>query len=432
MTSGFALAGPMVAMTFVLIIVVDALLARVGHMGSYLSFMPASHSGNSEPVTYVQTPAAAGRVEAALAGASSVALDCEAAGFHRYSDRLCLVQLSTPDETFVLDPLAVDPVPCLKPFLEDRGRRVVMHGGAYDLRLLARDLGIMVASPADTQIAASLLGETAVGLQALLERHLGVRVSKKFQRADWAKRPLTREMIDYAAGDTRHLHRLIAALEGELRRKGRLGWAEEEYRRLAESAADARDDEPAPDPVTRFKLARRMDDRSVTALREVIAWRDGIARAWDRAPFRVVGDAALAAVVTERPASIGALAAVKGFPARLAHTKGRSLLDVLGRVDRLPESRLSPYPPYTGGGRRPTPEEEAAFERLKGARNRAAGRLGLERGRMMANHVLRSVAAAWPGGRDELADVPEVRRWQVETVGDELLAALKRGSGRSR
>lgn len=381
--------------------------------------------------TYIRTPEAARSVADTLAAASAVALDCEAAGFHRYSDRLCLVQLSTPGETFVLDPLALDPAPHLKPLLEDPRRRVVMHGAAYDLRLLARDLGIAVANLADTQIAASLLGEPAVGLQALLARHLGVRVSKKFQRADWAKRPLTPEMIDYAAGDTRHLHRLIATLEGRLRQKGRLHWAEEEYRCLAASASDAPRDEPGPDPVTRFKHARKMDDRSVTALREVIAWRDRIARARDRAPFRIASDAALAEVVATRPVSVAGLAAVKGFPARLARTTGRSLLDALNRVDRLPDAALLPYPRPAGRSTRPTPEAEAAFERLKGVRNRAGARLALERGRVMPNHVLRRIVAAWPTSRAELAAVAEIRQWQVEVIGGELLLALNRGPGRN-
>ena len=386
----------------------------------------------SKATTYVKTSEAARRIAEALDGTGVASLDCEAAGFHRYSDRLCLVQLSTPLETFVLDPLAFDPAPYLGPFLEDPRRRVVMHGAAYDLRLLSRDLGITVAGLADTQVAASLLGASATGLQALLERHLGIRVSKKFQRADWAKRPLPREMIDYAAGDTRHLHRLIAILEGELGRKGRLRWAEEEYRRLAASAADAHDAAPPSDPVTRFKQARKMDDRSVTALREAIAWRDRIARARDRAPFRVASDAALAEVVAARPASIGALAALKGFSPRLARNSGKSLLDALVRVDRLPASRLSPYPAPTRRGTRPTPEEEAAFERLKEARNRAAGRLELERGRMMANHLLREIVSARPRSRNELAAIPDVRQWQVETIGDELLVALNQGPDRTR
>ena len=381
-------------------------------------------AGRHGSTTYVQTLEGARSVAQVLEGASLLALDCEAAGFHRYSDRLCLVQLSTPSGTFVLDPLAIDLTPHLKPVLEDPERRIVMHGAAYDLRLLDRDLDTRIANLADTQVAASLLGETGVGLQALLARHLGVEVSKRFQRADWAQRPLSRQMIDYAAGDTRHLHRLIAVLEKGLRERGRMHWAEEEYRWLAASVTEADGDGTEQDPVTRIKAARRMDDRAVTALRELVAWRDGIARALDRAPFRVVGDAALVEVVAARPRTVAALAAVKGFSPRLSHRRGRSLLDVLERVERLPASALSPYPRRARRGERPDPEEEAAFERLKRVRNRVGERLGLDRGRLMPNHVLRAIVAAMPGSRDDLAAVGEVRRWQMEVIGDELLAAL--------
>ncbi len=375
--------------------------------------------------TYVQTPAAARLIAAVLGKAASVALDCEAAGFHRYSDRLCLIQLSTLRETFVLDPLAFDPTPFIKPILEDPERVVLMHGAGYDLRLLTRDLGIGVANLTDTQVAASLVGEPAVGLQALLERHLGVRVSKKFQRADWAMRPLTREMIDYAAGDTRHLHRLAALLDTALRAKGRLHWAEEENRWLVESASGT-DHEVVPDPVTRVRGAWKMDDRAVTALREAIEWRDRIARARDRAPFRIASDAALMEAIARRPASVSGLAALKGFPRHLAKRHGRSLLDALARVDRLPTAKLTPYPRSARRSSRPTPEEEAAFMRLKDARNGAAARLGLERGLVTPNHVLRRIVAARPQSQEALTTaVSDMRHWQAEAIGKDLLAALR-------
>ena len=376
-------------------------------------------------ITYVQTHDAARRIRNAVQGVRTLGLDCEAAGLHRYSDRLCLVQLSVLNETFVLDSLAIDPAPYLKPFLEDPQRRIVLHGAAFDLMLLSRDLDVTVANPVDTQIAANLLGEPSIGLQDLLARRLDIRVSKKFQKADWARRPLTRAMIDYAAGDTRHLHRLLSILEKELSKKGRLHWAQEEYRRLAASAADAHEDDTPTDPVTRFKEAQAMDARSVTALRKIIAWRDRIARARDRAPGRVVNNAALVQVVSLRPASTKALAAIKGFPTRLAETKGRSLLDMLAQVDRLPDSKLSPYPPAPRK-RRPTEDQEAAFERLKEARNEAADRLGLKRGIMMTNHALQTIAAATPQNLADLAAIPKVRQWQAEAIGKELLAALRR------
>ncbi len=402
---------------------------------------------------HVRTPAGVEAAARSLSGGGDVAVDCEAAGFHRYSDRICLVQISTRRDTFVLDPLAVELGAALKPVLEDAGRRVIMHGASYDLRLLMRDVGVGVANLFDTQVAAALAGEPAVGLQALLKRHLGVHVSKKHQRADWARRPLPPEMIEYAAGDTRHLHRLAAELEDALRRLGRTAWAVEECRRMldavrTEEAAGAgsgtsgacRESRatagpvgggagpglgPEEDPVVRVKGARRLDPRSATALRRALEWRDRVARAIDRAPFRVASDATLMAVATERPLSAAALAATKGFPKGMARTRGRSLVEALAQVERTPEQQLKPYPAAATRGRgRPPPEEEAAFERLKAARDRAAERLGLDRGRLMANGVLRRVAAAKPRSLRELEGLDEVRRWQARELGEELLRAV--------
>lgn len=360
----------------------------------------------------------------ATVGADELAVDCEAAGYHRYSDRLCLVQLTAGGTTFVLDPLAVDLEPVLKPALEDPERRVIMHGAAYDLRLLRRDLNAAATNVFDTQVAAALSGEPATGLQALLERHLGVRVNKKFQRADWAARPLSREMIDYAAGDTRHLARLASVLEEKLAVLGRAAWAEEECRLLVGAAVEPEPAE-APDPVTRVKGAAKLDPRTITALRRGLEWRDGVARALDRAPFRVASDAALVGVAMARPVSVGALAAVKGFSPRFARTRSRSLLDAMEEVRRAPVEALIPYPrSKTPRKARPGPEAEAAFERLKAVRNRAAEKLGIARGAVMSNHVLLRVAGARPASRAELKALPEVRRWQAEVLGGELLKVL--------
>lgn len=364
-------------------------------------------------------------VQAQAAGsAGELAVDCEAAGYHRYSDRLCLVQLTTGGTTFVLDPRAVDLGPVLRPLLRDPERRVIMHGADYDLRLLRRDLNATVTNLFDTQVAAALTGEAALGLQALLERHLGVRLNKKFQRADWAARPLSREMIEYAADDTRHLARLASVLEGQLAVQGRTAWAEEECRLLVGVATEPESAEE-PDPVTRVKGAAKLDPRAVTALRRALQWRDEVARSMDRAPFRVASDAALVGVALARPVSVNALSAVKGFSPRFARSRGRSLLDAMKDVRRAPAEALVPYPRRKAPRRaKPGPEAEAAFERLKVVRNRAAEELGLARGIVMSNHVLRRVAKAEPASRTELEALPDVRRWQAEVLGAELLNVL--------
>jgi ribonuclease D len=378
---------------------------------------------------HVEEPSQTDGLRRDLASARRIALDCEAAGFHRYSDRLCLLQITTESATYILDPLAFDPADLLRETLQDPAIPVIMHGADFDLRLLDRDLGIRLHGLFDTQVAASLLGEQALGLQALLESRLGVSLSKKYQRADWAERPLTEGMLEYAAGDTHHLLRLADVLAGELDAAGRAAWAREECRALEASAtARGADDAEPEDPVTRVKGARDLSPREVTALREALEWRDRLARERDKAPFRVVGDQPLLEAVLHRPLDERELADIKGFSTALARGEGIELLHRFDRVAQLPDTELRPYPrsPRRGGPGRPSPEAEELAEKLKVARNRRAEELGLDRGTLLANAVVQAVAAERPATLEALGRVDGMRVWQLEAAGPALLEVLTR------
>ena len=361
----------------------------------------------------------------ALAGETRLAVDLEAAGFHRYSDRVCLVQVSSPDATYLVDPLAVDPAPALRGPLEAPDVRIIFHGGDYDLRLLDRDLDLHPVNLFDTQTAAALLGEPSLGLASLLETYFSVNLSKKHQRADWAKRPLSEEMLAYAATDTQHLHALADLLSERLDAMGRLAWAQEESS-LMESLRWS--EEGKADPVTRVKRARYLELREVALLREAWLWRDEIARRRDRAPFRVVSDNVLVEVVQVRPRSVAGLAEMSGFSPQLADRSGRSLLVRLERIDRVDTEELVGYPPSnrTGAGR-PPPEIVEVADRLKAARNRRSEELGIARGTLVSNTLLLEIARAGPENSEALLAVQGVRRWQVEAVGDALMEALNGG-----
>ena len=356
-----------------------------------------------------------------LSGETRVAVDLEAAGFHRYSDRVCLLQVSTSNQNFVVDTLAVDPSNVLRGPLESPSVTILLHGGDYDLRLMDRDLDLHPVKLFDTQTAAALLGEPSLGLAALLEKYLDVHVSKKYQRADWAKRPLPAEMLNYAASDTRHLHELADLLTERLKAVGRRSWAEEEST-LMEALRWDRDGEV--DPVTKIKGVRKLDLRQVALIREAWLWRDELARGRDRAPFRVVGDPVLLEVVSERPPDVSALARLRGFSPQLADRSGRELLDRLEDIDRLEDSELVGYPRGPAVPRRAPPEVEEIANRLKAVRNEAAEALGIERGVLMSNTVILEIAQIRPRSAEELAGVEGVRRWQTEALGDRFLAAL--------
>ena len=377
---------------------------------------------------HVEHPGDADALVDALGRADRIALDCEAAGFHRYSDRLCLAQVTALGSTWTIDPLAFDATDLLREPLEREDLPIVMHGADFDLRLLSRDLGIRIRGLVDTQVYAALLGEEGLGLASLLESRIGVKLSKKYQRADWADRPLTAGMLEYAASDTMHLERLIDILSGELAAMGRSSWAQEECLALEAVADLPSDDSDALDPVTRIKGARHLAPREVTAIRAALTWRDEIAKQRDRAVFRVIGDTPLIEAVGSHPRRVEDLVAIKGFPGGLARAKGKDLLRRLRDVRELDEAELIPYPKNVRRGPgRPPPELEATVDRLKAVRNSTAEEIGLPRGTLLSNAVLLEIARAAPKTLQELSEVEGMRAWKVEVAGDGLLEALARG-----
>lgn len=377
---------------------------------------------------HVQSPEQADELARDLSSAPRFALDCEAAGFHRYSDSLCLLQITVAGRDWVIDPLAFDPTPLIREALEREDVQVVMHGSDFDLRLLSRDLGIRLRGLIDTQIQAALLGLEGLGLAALLENRYGVKLSKKYQRADWADRPLTDGMLDYAAADTRYLERLTDELASELVEMGRMEWAREECEALETVSDTAGEPDEPEDPVARIKGARDLSPRQVTALRRALEWRDEIARARDRANFRVIGNKPLIEAVALAPRRTEELVEIKGFPGGLARDEGKELLRRLNEVKDMPESELVGYPRgVRRGSGRPPQELEVMFDRLKVARNEAADAIGLPRGTLLANAVLIGIAKAAPRDLDALLAVDGMRRWKAEVLGDRLLEVVARG-----
>ncbi|TVP45323.1 MAG: hypothetical protein EA350_09555 [Gemmatimonadales bacterium] len=360
------------------------------------------------------------------AGLPSVALDCEAAGFHRYSDRLSLVQLTAGPVTFLLDPLSLDPREVLRPLVENPEIEVLMHGADFDVRLLDRDLDLRLTGLFDTQIAASLLGESGIGLSALLDRYFGVKLTKKYQRADWAERPLSDGMKEYAAHDTLHLAGLADLMKERLETSGRMAWAEEEFRELEKLRwTPAESDE---DPVARVKGAKDLSPRESERLRAALRWRDAIAKDRDKALFRVAGDPVLVEVARQGPTSVAQLADIQGMNGGLARGEGEPLVEEITRIADLPESGLTPFPrgPRGNGRGRPLPEVEERFQRLKAVRNKHAEELGIDRGTLLPNAVIQAMADEPPESVEALASVPGLRRWQAGVLGDELIETLRR------
>ncbi|MES2359864.1 MAG: HRDC domain-containing protein [Gemmatimonadota bacterium] len=372
-----------------------------------------------QPV-YLDTAEKAGLFVDSIADVREIALDTEGASFHRYVDRIYLLQLSTPHHSAIIDPLHAGALPKLGALMENREVEVIFHDADYDLRLLRQDYGWHTTHVFDTRIAAQLLGIPAFGLAALLEKFFSVKLDKQHQRADWSMRPLTSSMLDYAAQDTRYLLDLRDELRTGLESLGRMSWAEEEFERL-ESIQFAPDD-----PATGFmrtKGARDLKRRELAVLKELVAWRDERAAALDRATFRVMGSEAMFEIARVHPRTREELAAIKGVPRGVVERHAQDLLDAVQRGLAVPEADLPRFPRAARWDR--DPDFDSNVAKLKSVRDAAAARLKLDPGVLCARDRMEAVARRKPKAVEELAEIPELRRWQASVLGSDFVAALR-------
>ena len=362
-----------------------------------------------------------------IADTRALAVDTEGASFHRFVDRVYLLQLTARTgsghvRSAIVDPLPITPsdLADLGAIVEDRKVEVIFHDADYDLRLLHQDYGWRVTNIFDTRIAAQLIGLKAFGLAALLEKYFGVKLDKKHQRADWSMRPLTEGMLDYAAQDTRYLLDLRDRLKDELERLGRWSWAKEEFERL-EGTQFA--DDGGDGAFLRLKGARDLNRRELALLRELVQWRDGVAEGLDRATFRVAGNEVLLEMARQAPQTKEALLAIKGAPRGMVESRGAEMLAAVRRGLAVPDAELPRFPKAARWDRDPDFDDKVS--RVKAVRDAAAARLDLDPGVLCSRDRLETIVRRAPKSVEELADVKDLRRWQIELMGEEFVSALR-------
>ncbi len=369
--------------------------------------------------TYLDTDAAVGQWLASIRKSAILALDTEGASFHRFVDRIYLLQLSTRDDHAIIDPLPISAPAALGEIVEDPKIEIVFHDADYDLRLLRQDYGWQIRNVFDTRIAAQLLGLKAFGLAALLERSFGLKLDKKHQRADWSMRPLTADMLDYAAQDTMHLLGLRDILHDELQQKGRLEWAKEEFLRLENIGWGQ---EESGQAFLKVKGARDLTRRELAIFKELFDWRDVAALKLDRATFRVVSNEVFFEAVKTAPTSKDALGRIKGMPRGILERAGDELLAAIERGQAVPEADLPRFPKSARWDRDPDFDQKVGA--LKSVRDEAAARLELDPGVLCSRDRMEQLARLLPAETSVIDRIPEFRKWQIAEMGEGFVKAL--------
>jgi ribonuclease D len=385
--------------------------------------MPDRIPADWPPVRHVRTAAELERALAEWRAAAVIGVDTEANSFFAYTDRLCLFQVTADGQDYLVDPISLgEELRAAKPLLEDPGVVKIFHAAEFDLMLIRKDLGAEVRGLFDTQVAMTLLQHEKTGLAALIESYYGMVLSKKEQRSNWGKRPLTDSQVAYARIDTHFLPDLHRRLRAELEEKGLTAAAEGEFQRLEQEILPPR--EPDLEGWKRMKGARGMDPSAAARLRALFRWRELAAQERDKPVFRVMANETLIDLAKRPPADMRDLAGRKGVGWGNARKEGDAILGALkgavgeATTDHVPEK-------VSRAERERRRRQRDNQDALRKWRKLRADELGLPSERLMHRRHLEEIGRRLPRTRDELAAVVSLNDWQREHLEDSLLALLE-------
>jgi ribonuclease D len=351
----------------------------------------------------------------------AVAVDLEADSMYHYKEKVCLIQIATEKASFVIDPLAIKDLAPLKPIFSDPDIKKIFHGADYDVRSLYRDFKIRINNLFDTELACRFLGIKETGLQAVLKMFFDVDVDKKYQKKDWSKRPLPKEMMAYASKDVIYLLPLARMLIHKLEKLDRITWVLEECEDLSKVRPVLSNEGPL---FMKFKGAGRLKSRSLAVLEALLQFRKRMAEKKDRPFFKIIGNESMMKIATARPVTLRRLKNIKALSNRQVSMYGSDLIKVVAKTLKVPESELpvfsSQKPPVLPNG------VPAKIKALKSWRISKANALGIDPGILCNNVLITAIAVKNPSDSKSLETVKEMKNWQKQAFGTEIIRVLKK------
>jgi ribonuclease D len=369
----------------------------------------------------IDTPAGLRDIANTFSKETSIGVDLEADSMYHFQEKVCLLQMATKRMNFIIDPLQIRDLSVLKPVFARQRIKKIFHGADYDVRSLFRDFKIKIQNLFDTQLAAMFLGLKETGLEAVIKERFQVALEKKYQRKDWSRRPLPQEMIAYAANDVRYLVPLADMFEKKLSKEKRLHWVKEECECLSRVRPTQNNQNPL---YLNFKGAGRLDSRDLAVLEALLQYRKKIAAQKDKPLFKIFGNQALLLLATEKPTNKRGLENATALSHKQIGMYGNALIETISRALKLPEEKLPIYP------RKKTPVQNPAVPKklkaLKSWRDAKARALEIEPRMLFTRALMSTIADENPQDMHSLGKIPEIKKWQKNEFGPDIITVLKR------
>ena len=364
---------------------------------------------------FIARPAALQRLANSLIEEPIIAVDTESNSLYAYQEQVCLIQFSTPKKDFLVDPLSLKDLSPLAELFRSPKVEKVFHAAEYDLICLKRDFGFEFANLFDTMVAARILGREGVGLGSLLEEEFGVHLEKRYQRANWGKRPIPAHLLAYAQLDTHYLTSLRHRLRGELKENDLWRLANEDFTRML--SVDERVTGNKKQDCWRINGAGELDSQRAAVLKELYQYRDQAARKINRPLFKVIGDRTLLAIAADCPRSLEQLEEIPGMSQRQIERHGEELLSAV-------ERGLQAKPIHKPRSPRPDEQFMSRLEALRAWRKSAAREMGVKSDIVLPRDLLYAIAERDPNLQDELAELMRDNPWRLEHFGGQILYVL--------
>lgn len=373
------------------------------------------------PILVADAPALS-QLVADLATCTTVAVDTESNSLHAYRERVCLIQFTTATGDYIVDPIALPDLRALAPFFASPAHEKIFHAAEGDLLGLGRDFPFAFANIFDTMSAARTLGWPHVGLAAVLKAEFDVTLSKAHQRADWGRRPLRADMLDYARLDTHYLPALRDRLHTALIERGLWPEAQEDFERLSRTQPPAANQAPDPHAFWRVKGARDLSPPQAAVLQAVFAYREAESARANLPSFKVLGEPTLLEVARRTPRSLDALTGIVAMTPGQIHRHGRALI-------RAVESGLAapaPLPPVVV---REPDDVRDRYDRLHHWRKTRAQARGVESDVILPRTTLWDLARRPPRTDADLAGIVDLGPTRRALYGQDLLAITRNPTG---
>ena len=374
--------------------------------------MNTSNAASSQPITQAN---ALEKLARNLLDQPILGVDTESNSLYAFHERVCLIQFSTSEADYLVDPLALRDLSPLAAIFASPSIKKIFHASEYDLICLKRDFNFSFANLFDTMVAARMLGRKEVGLGSLLESEFGIHVDKRHQRANWGIRPLSEDLLTYATQDTHYLIPLHERFRSELAAKGLLELAEEVFLRacrviLPNSNGELR-------AWWRVAGSHELTPQQAAVLQELNDYRVRTAESMDRPLFKVIGDKTLSAIAMHCPSTLQELQGLPGMTPKQIQRHGRALLQAVGRG--LKATPL--HPPRTT---RPDEHYQARLDALREWRKEKGQQAGVDSDVILPRDLMATLASRNPLDMETLAQVLSEFPQRMEKYGAEILAML--------